>query len=88
MQLDKNGIPLCQTNHTETPTELVILPDLKIGWTLSPCFFHVTSETARGVVESYSHERARTLTEHPFEGSTISELLGLENTSMWGEKRV
>ena len=44
----------------------------------------MASETARDVAESYAHERVETLPEHPFEGGAISELLGLENTSMWG----
>ena len=44
----------------------------------------MASETSRDVAESYAHERVRTLPEHPFEGITISELLGLENASMWG----
>ena len=55
-----------------------------MGWALSPCFFHVVSETGREVAESYSPERVGTLPEHPFKGSTISELLRLENTIMWG----
>ena len=75
------------TNHTEAPTELVIPSALQMVWTLSPCFFHVASKTARGVAESYAHERVGTLTEHPFEGITISELLGLENVSMWGTNK-
>ena len=68
----------------ESPTELVIPSTLKMGWALSPCFFHVASETARDVAESYTYERVGKLPENPFEGSTISELLGLENASMWG----
>ena len=55
-----------------------------MGWTLSPCFFHVASETARDIAESYAHKHVGTLPDHPFEGSTISELLVLENASMWG----
>ena len=58
-----------------------------MGWTLSPCFFFVASETARGVDESYAHEHVGTLPDHPFEGSTIPELLGLENPSMWGTNK-
>ena len=54
---------------------------------MSTCFFHVTSETARDVAESYTHKRVETLPEHPFEGSTVSELLGLENASMWGTSK-
>ena len=42
-------------NHPEAPTELVIPSALQMGWILSPCFFHVASETARGVAESYDH---------------------------------
>ena len=72
-------------NHPEAPTELVTPFTLQMGWTFSPCFFHVVSETAHDVAESYAHESAGTLTEHTFKGSTISELLGLENTSMWGK---
>ena len=71
-------------NHPEAPTELVIPSALKMGWTLSPCFFHVVSETARDVAESYNQESFGTLMDHPFEGSAVSELLGLENTSIWG----
>ena len=56
-----------------------------MGWTFSSCFFHAASETARGVAESYTHEHVGTLPENPFEGSTISELLVLENASMWGK---
>ena len=41
-------------------------------------------ETARDVAESYSHILVGTLPEHQFEGSKISEILGLENASMWG----
>ena len=41
-------------NHPEAPTKLVIPSDLKMGWTLSPCLFHVESETARDVAESYA----------------------------------
>ena len=62
-------------NHPEAPIELVIPYALQIGWTLSPCFFHVAPETARDVAESYAQERVGTVTEHPFEGSTTSELL-------------
>ena len=69
-------------NHLESPTELVISSGLQMGWTLSPYFFHVVSETARGVAESYTHEHVGTLQDHPFKGSTISELLGLENSIM------
>ena len=71
-------------NHPEAPTELVVPSALQMGWTLFLCLFHVASETACDVAESYSHKRVGTLPEHPFEGSIISELLGLENTSMWG----
>ena len=46
------GLP----NHPEAPTELVILSALQTGWTLSPLFFHVASETARDVAKSYVHE--------------------------------
>ena len=42
-------------NHLEKPTELVILSALQMGWTLYPCLFHVASETARDVEESYTH---------------------------------
>ena len=35
------------TNNTEAPTELLILSALQMGWKLSPCFFHVASETTR-----------------------------------------
>ena len=35
-------------NHPEAPTELVIPSALQMVWTLSPCFFHVALETARG----------------------------------------
>ena len=42
------------------------------------------SETVRDIAESYAHERVGTLPENPFEGSTITELLGLENASIWG----
>ena len=59
-------------NHPEAPTELVIPYALQMGWTFSPCFFHVASETARDVAESYTHERVGTLPDHPFEGITIS----------------
>ena len=30
-------------NNPEAPTELVITPDLQMGWILSPFFFHVAS---------------------------------------------
>ena len=70
-------------HHLEAPTELVIPSALQMGCTLSPCFFYVVSETARGVAEAYAHERVGTLPDHPFEGSKISELIGLENASMW-----
>ena len=60
------------TNHLEAPTKLVIPSALQMRWTLSPCFFHVASETARDVAESYAHKCAGTLAENPFEGSTIS----------------
>ena len=69
-------------NHPEAPTELEIPYALQMGCKLSPCFFHVASETARGVAESYAHKRVGTLPEHPFEGSTISSLIGLINVSM------
>ena len=54
------------TNHTEAPTELVILPALQMGWSLYPCFFRVASEIARDAVESYANERVGTLPEYPF----------------------
>ena len=47
----------------------------------------MASETARDVAESYAHERVGNLPEHPYEGSTISELLGLENDRMWGTNK-
>ena len=68
-------------NHPKTPTKLVI------PCTLSPCFFHVASETAHDVAESYAHKRVGTLPEHTVEGSKISEILGLENASMWGANK-
>ena len=74
-------------NRPEAPTELVIPSALQIGWTLSPYLFHVASETACDVAESYTHKRVGTLPEHPFEGIIISELLGLENSSMWGPNK-
>ena len=60
---------------------------MKMGLTLSPCFFHVALETARDVAEPYAHERVGTLPEHIFEGIAISGLLGLENASMWETKK-
>ena len=51
------GLP----NHPEAPSELVILSALQMGCTLYPFFFHVESETARGVAESYAHECVGTL---------------------------
>ena len=74
-------------NHPEAPTELVVPSALQMVWTLSPCFFHMASETTFDVAESYAHERVGTLPDHPFEGSTILELLGLENDSMWGTNK-
>ena len=59
-------------NHPEAPTELVTPYALRIGWSLSHCFFHVASETARDVAESYAHKRVGTLPEHSLEGITIS----------------
>ena len=44
----------------------------------------MASETARDIAESCAHKRVGTLPEHPFKGSTISEVLGLGNSSMWG----
>ena len=43
----------------------------------------MASETSRDIAESYAHKRVGTLPEHTFEGSAISELLGLENSSLW-----
>ena len=40
-------------------------------WTLSPFFFHVESETAHDVAESYAYERVGTIMGHPFEGRKI-----------------
>ena len=74
-------------NHPEAPTELVILFALQMGWALSHCFFHVTSETSLDVADSYAHKRVGTLPEHPFEGCKLSVLLVLENASMWGTKK-
>ena len=71
-------------NHLEAPKTLVIPSALLMGWALSPCFFHVASETACDVAESYAHEHVGTLPEHPIEGITISEILALQNASMWG----
>ena len=68
------------TNHLDTPTELVMPSDLQMGWALSPRFFNMASKTARDIAESYYRKRVGT---HLFEGITISELLGLENASMW-----
>ena len=59
-------------NNTEAPTKLVIPSNLQMGWTLSPCFFHVASETTRDVAESYAHERVGTMMDHPLKGSTTS----------------
>ena len=70
-------------NHPEAPTEFVILSTLQMGWTLSPCFFHVESITARDIDESYAHERVGTLPEHPFKENKKTALLVLENASMW-----
>ena len=47
----------------------------------------MASETAHYVDESYAHEHVGALMEHPLEGSTISELLGLKNASMWGTNK-
>ena len=47
----------------------------------------MSSETARDIAESYNHKYAGTLTEHPLKGSSISELLGRENASMWGTNK-
>ena len=58
----------------------------QMGWTLSPCFFHMASEIARDIAESYAHKIIGPLPEHPFRRSTISELLGFENASIWGTK--
>ena len=63
-------------NNQESPTELVILSALQMGWELSPCLYHVASETACDIAESYAHKRVRTLPEHILGGSTISELSG------------
>ena len=57
-----------------------------MGLTLSSCFFRVASETARDIAESYAHERVGTLLDHPFEISTVSDILGLEKASMRGGK--
>ena len=45
----------------------------------------MASETVHDVTESYANERFGTLPEHPLEGSTMSELLGLEKASTWGK---
>ena len=37
------------TNHPEAPTDLLKPSALKMGWTLSPFFFHVESETERDI---------------------------------------
>ena len=74
-------------DHPEAPTKLVIPSALQMGWTLYPCFFHEASETAGDVAESWAHKQVGTLPEHPFKGSIISELLGFENTSMWGTNK-
>ena len=47
----------------------------------------MASETVRDVAESHAHKRVGTLSEHTFEGSTISEPLGLENAGMWGTNK-
>ena len=39
-------------NHPEAPIKLLIPSALQMGWTFSPCFFHVASEKARDVAES------------------------------------
>ena len=72
-------------NHPEAPTELVIPSSLQMGCILYPCFFHVASETERDITESYAHECVGTLLEHPLGGRTISKLLSLKNSSMWGK---
>ena len=66
-------------NKPGDPIELVVPEALHIGWTFSPCFFHVASETARDVAESSARETVGSLPEHPLEGSTISNFLGLED---------
>ena len=43
----------------------------------------MASETACDIAESYTHERVGTLPDHPFGVITVSEILGLENASMW-----
>ena len=81
----KNGTsPYIIPNHPGAPIKLVVLSALKMGWTFYPWFLNVASETAHDVVESYAQERVGTLPEHPLEGSTMSELIGLKNVSMWG----
>ena len=43
-------------NQQESPTKLIIPSALQMVWTLSSCFFHVVSKTARAKEESYDHE--------------------------------
>ena len=74
-------------NYPEAPTELVMPSALQLGWTLSPCLFNVASYTARDVAESCAHERVGTLPEQLFKRITISQLIGIENTSMWGTNK-
>ena len=54
---------------------------------MSSCFFHVASEISCDVAETYACKRVGTLPEHPLEEITISEILGLENASMWGTNK-
>ena len=54
-------------NHPESSTKLVILSDLQMRWTLSPCFLYVASETSRDIAESYAYESVVTILKHPLE---------------------
>ena len=74
-------------NHPGEPIELVIPSALQMGWTLSPCFFHVASETARDVAQTFAQEAIGALPAHPLEAPTLSKFLGLENPEEWDTEK-
>ena len=66
---------------------LVVLEALQMGWTLSPLFFHVASETGRDVAMDFAMEPIGALLHHPLEAHMMSEFLRLSNPEDWNEEQ-
>ena len=60
--------------HPDEPTMLVVPKCLQMGWTESPAYFCVASESARDIAEDLAKEPVGSLPKHALEDLTLSNL--------------